>query len=173
MSSEQEKIVVIDIGKCDGCRECEKACSLKHFGVESPEHSRIRIEEFPDGNLYVPVLCQTCEDSLCIKVCPMNARVKLPNGAIVTDEEKCIGCRTCVYICPTGAPVKNPVSEKLMTCDRCTEDEEIPLCAKACSKQKALRFLDAKDVIRTTTREYARHIKKAYRPFGLGNKFTR
>lgn len=163
VSSTKEKIFVVDAAKCDGCRDCLKACSMKHFGVETVEHSRIRIEAFPDGNLYVPVVCQACGDSLCIKVCPMNARVKLESGAVVTDEERCIGCKTCVYVCPIGAPVENPVSGKLMTCDRCMEDEEILLCVKACAKQQALKFIDAKDIQRTTVRESAVKIKRAYK----------
>ncbi|UCF91166.1 MAG: 4Fe-4S dicluster domain-containing protein [Desulfobacterales bacterium] len=164
MSSKDQKIFVVDERKCDGCRECEKACSHKHFGVCSPRHSRIRIEAFGDGDLFVPVFCQACGDPLCIKVCPMNARIELANGAVVTDEDRCIGCRTCVYICPVGAPVENPVSGKLMTCDRCAEDEELPLCVQACSKQQALRFVDARVVARTTARECAARLKAAYKP---------
>ena len=158
----KERIFVIDVDKCDACRECVKACSMKHFSVETPEHSRIRIEEFPDGNLRVPVLCQGCRESLCMKVCPMNARIELESGAVVTNEEKCIACRTCVYVCPIGAPVENPVSGKLMTCDRCTKDEEVPLCVKACAEQQALRYLEAAKVAKKTTRARAARIKEAY-----------
>lgn len=165
----KEKIFLVDVDKCDGCRECMKACSLKHFGVDSAEHSRIRIEEFPEANLHVPVLCQACEESLCIKVCPMNARKKLDSGAVVTDEERCIRCRTCVYVCPIGAPTENPESGKLMTCDRCMEDEEIPLCALACAKQKALKFIEARHAAQKTARQCAARFKKAYRPIKTEN----
>jgi len=163
MSSKKEKIFVLDVEKCDGCGECVKVCSLKHFKVETAEHSRIRIEVFPDGNLCIPIFCQACGESLCIKVCPMNARLKLENGAVVTDEDKCIGCRTCVYVCPIGAPVENPVSGKLMTCDRCLEDEGHLPCVQACAKQQALKFIDAKEIQRTTVRARAAKIKKAYK----------
>jgi Fe-S-cluster-containing dehydrogenase component len=137
---------------------------MKHFGVDDPEHARIRIEEFPDGNLYVPVVCQACGDSLCIKVCPMNARVKLESGAVVTDEERCIGCRTCVYVCPIGAPVENPVSGKLMTCDRCQTAEDGPLCAVACADKRALIFIESKSLRKTTVRKCAARMKTAFKP---------
>jgi Fe-S-cluster-containing dehydrogenase component len=40
---------------------------------------------------------------------------------VVTDEDRCIGCRACAYICPFGAPVVNPDSGKTMTCDLCAK----------------------------------------------------
>lgn len=163
MSEKKDKIFIIDVDKCDGCRECEKACSQGHFNEDGPEHSRIQIEDFEDGNLHVPIFCQACEDSPCIMVCPMNARLKLENDAVVTDEDRCIGCRTCVYICPVGAPVENPETKKLMTCDRCAEKEEL-LCVKACAEQKALRFVDAKSAARLTARECAVRLKGGYKP---------
>ncbi len=164
MPSQTEKIFLIDTDKCDACRECVKACARQHFGVEHPEYARIRIEEFQAAKLCVPVFCQACEDSPCIKTCPMNTRIKLDNGSMVTDEERCIGCRTCVYICPTGAPIENPLTGKLMTCDRCGDDNETPLCVRACEKQKALQFIKPHDIGRKTARGCAARMKKAYKP---------
>jgi len=164
MPLKPEKIFLIDIDKCDGCRECMKACARTHFGIEHPSYARIRIDEFQEAKLCVPVLCQACEDSPCIRTCPMNARIKLHNGSIATDEDRCIGCRTCIYICPTGAPVENPLTQKLMTCNRCGDDDETPLCVRACEKQKALRFVKSHDLARKTVRGCATRMKKAYKP---------
>jgi hypothetical protein len=43
-------------------------------------------------------------------------------------------------------------------------DEEVPLCAKACAEQQALKIIDARDVPRITARECAAKIKRAYKP---------
>jgi len=37
----------------------------------------------------------------CIRVCPVNAIAKTPDGRVEVDKELCIGCRKCVEICPT------------------------------------------------------------------------
>jgi len=158
-----ENIFIVDVEKCDGCGECVNVCSREHFKVESAKHSRIRVETFQDGNFCVPIFCQACDDALCIKVCPVNARVKLANGAVVTDEDTCIACRTCVYVCPIGAPVENPDSGKLMTCDRCVDDGDILPCVQACHKQQALKFIDAGDIQRTTVRESASKIRRGFK----------
>jgi len=105
-----------------------------------------------------------CEDATCIKVCPMNARVRLASGAVVTDEDKCIGCRACVYACPFGAPVVNPENGKTMSCDLCMDDEMGPWCVKACTMQQALRFVPAKDVSRAKGREWAKIVAEGYEP---------
>ncbi len=163
MSLKREKLFIIDVEKCDGCGECVKVCSLQHFKMDTAEHSRIRVEEFPDGNLCVPILCPACGDPLCIKVCPVNARAKLSNGAVVTDEDTCIACRTCVYVCPIGAPVENPVSGKMMTCDRCMDEGNDLPCVQACHKQQALKFMDARAIQSTTVRESASKIKRGFK----------
>jgi Fe-S-cluster-containing hydrogenase component 2 len=160
--SDKKQIFIVDVEKCDGCRDCERVCSQEHFNTDDPSHSCIRIETFEDGGLHVPVFCQACNDSPCVQVCPMNARVKLENGAVVTDEDRCIGCRTCVYICPYGAPVENPQTAKLMTCDRCLRNPAGPRCVQACSEQKALRFVAARHVGRTSARSCAEKLKSAY-----------
>ncbi|MDD2388551.1 MAG: 4Fe-4S dicluster domain-containing protein [Desulfobacterales bacterium] len=160
----QEKVLVIDPDKCTGCHSCEMACSAKHFGKCSPYLSRIRIHDFGMVGTYVPVTCQACEDAPCIKVCPMNARIRIESGAVITDESKCIGCRACTYACPFGAPVINPESGKTMSCDLCMDDELGPWCAKACTLQEAIRFVNIEDAARARGRDMASIIKKEIEP---------
>ncbi len=166
MSPKQEKVFIIDPDRCTGCHSCEMACSIKHFGVCSPRYSRIRIEEFPEINSYVPVVCQACEDPVCIRTCPMNGRLQLSSGAIVTDPDRCIGCRTCIYACPFGAPVVNPETGKVMSCDLCAGDELGPWCVMACEIQGALKYVDARKAGKGRSRESAGRFKKILgRPF--------
>jgi phenylacetyl-CoA:acceptor oxidoreductase subunit 1 len=41
-----------------------------------------------------------CEEAPCLKVCPTEATSRREDGIIITDYEKCIGCRLCVVACP-------------------------------------------------------------------------
>lgn len=160
-----ERVIVIDPDKCTGCHSCEMACSMKNFGKCHPTLSRIRIQEFREVNTFIPVNCQACEEALCMKVCPMGARIRLESGAVVTNEEACIGCRACMYICPFGAPVLNPENGKTMTCDQCSSEEE-PWCAKACTLQKAIQFVPKHQASAVKSREYAWKLKEQYKPQG-------
>jgi Fe-S-cluster-containing hydrogenase component 2 len=90
------------------------ACSMMHHGILSPHRARIRVLRFASGGGNIPLICHACEDAPCIKTCPMNARRRLDNQAVVTDGERCIGCRACAYICPFGAPQVHPDSGKAM-----------------------------------------------------------
>ncbi len=157
-------MIFVDEERCNGCGNCRIACSMKHFGTVNPRFSRIRIEEFRDTGSFVPIVCQACEDSVCIKTCPMNARIRLENGSVVTDEERCIGCRACIYICPLGAPEINPCDGKSMTCDLCILDESGPWCVKACREQNALILTSGKNVSKAKEREYASRVKETYAP---------
>lgn len=99
-----------------------------------------------------------------MKVCPTNARIRLESGAVVTNEDQCIGCRACTYACPFGAAVVNPENSKSMSCDLCMDDELGPWCVKACSMQKALQFVDSQDAAKTKGRGWANIVKKEFEP---------
>lgn len=168
-SDNKRKVIMVDPNKCTGCHGCEMACSLEHHDLCSPNYSRIRIQEFRETNTFIPVMCQGCDDAVCIKYCPANARVKLSNGAVVTDEERCIGCRACVAGCPFGAININPANNKPISCDLCVSLVEGPACVRACTMQKALQFVDMDACGKMKSREWARVIQKDYAPPGANN----
>ncbi len=149
----------IDPKKCNACHECTTACAMKHHGVADPKYSSIRILQFETQDLNVPVICQACEDAICISVCPMNARVKKSNGTIVTDKEVCIGCKACLYICPMGGPVENPATGQTMTCDMCKDDPKGPRCVKACRDQGAITICEIDTQVNQTARQQAGRMK--------------
>ncbi len=159
----KEKVIVIDPDKCTGCHSCEMACSMKNFSKSHPYYSRVRINEFREVNTFIPVTCQACEEAPCIKVCPMGARYRTENGAVVTNEDACIGCRACSYACPTGAPVINPDNGKTMSCDKCA-GEEMPWCVKACTMQGALQYVPKYMVAKTSGKKHAWELKEEYKP---------
>lgn len=161
METRREQIVV-DPQKCTACHQCTMACAMKHYGRINPQLARIKIIELKDQKMNVPVICMACEDAPCIKVCPMNARVRLLNGAVVTNTDVCIGCRACIYICPAAAPAVNPYTGRTMTCDLCEGDDTGPWCVTACKDQGALKICKTDEALMEKTRKQAARTKKIY-----------
>lgn len=139
------------------------ACSMQHHNVINPSLSRIKILRFEPEALNVPVICMACDKAPCIKVCPMNARLRQANGTVVTDTSVCIGCRACVYICPVGSPSSNPYTGQTMTCDLCMDEKAEPWCVAACKLEGALTMLRSGSLAANTIRERAAR-DRAIRP---------
>lgn len=121
----------LDLSRCIGCRRCVKACVTENnqsrpnegAGHDNPiEWIRVlelnkghgidlshanpyyNPEKVPQpGKFYLPVQCQQCENPPCVKVCPVKATWKEPDGVVVIDYDWCIGCRYCMVACPYGA----------------------------------------------------------------------
>ena len=63
-------------------------------------------------------------------------------GAVLCDEDRCVGCWMCVMVCPFGAIQRNLVGNKVASkCDLCY-GEEMPVCVANCPNE-ALTFVDA------------------------------
>lgn len=52
---------------------------------------------------FEPRLCMQCANSPCTTVCPVGATYRTPEGVILVDARRCIGCGYCVVACPYGA----------------------------------------------------------------------
>lgn len=152
----------IDPQKCTACHRCTIACSMKHHGVVNPKLSRIQILQFQNPEFNAPVICMACENSPCIKVCPMNARKRTTNGSIQTNTDVCIGCRACTYICPVSSPAVNPYTGQTMTCDMCKDDASGPWCVTACKQEGALTLQDNDSLTTEIARKQAARFRKLY-----------
>ncbi len=122
--------MVIDLGKCIGCRRCAYACKLENTvpdtisppyimvfqtqsktGVSGYYHppkmpragTTMMYTKLRKDMWYMPVQCNHCDDAPCVKVCPTSASYKAPDGIVMVNYKKCIGCRYCMTACPYQA----------------------------------------------------------------------
>ncbi|RLB59001.1 MAG: 4Fe-4S ferredoxin [Deltaproteobacteria bacterium] len=116
--------LVIDVNKCSSPavqRACAEACHRVHNVPHVPEHkhevkwiwSTGFENAFPEQAHHdyrrdllenpVMVLCNHCERPPCVRVCPTQATFKRPDGVVMMDMHRCIGCRYCIAACPYGA----------------------------------------------------------------------
>jgi len=128
--------MVIDVSKCYGCYACLAACAAENnvpIGV-----FRTWVERYvkPEGGvIFVPKMCNHCEEPSCVEVCPVNATFKAPSGEVLIDDGICIGCGACIQNCPYGARFFNPVkgvADKCTLCFHRIYDGKLPACVEAC-----------------------------------------
>lgn len=125
-----KKIIEIDPDVCTGCKYCENVCSFEHTHECSPIRARINIIKREKHGLYVPMICQQCEDPPCMDACPTGALYVDPATEILRIKDAvCIGCKACVIACPFGAIKIDPITKRAIKCDLCGGD---PSCVKCC-----------------------------------------
>ena len=103
--------MVIDLNKCSGCMSCDVACTRENFTPPGVLWSKVHIYEtgaYPQSKLRsLPTLCMHCDEPACLKACPTGATSKRPDGVVVIDNERCIGCGYCALACPYEARTLN------------------------------------------------------------------
>lgn len=156
----QKWIMVIDLAKCDGCRDCTKACDKMHF--VPPFQEWIKVYEMTDneeaGPYFLPRPCMHCDNPPCVRACPVGATFKRSDGIVMMDQDRCIGCRNCIAQCPYSArffnwgepphtpeelaqpysmelnyPHRKGVVEKCTFCPHLLREGKLPACASACT----------------------------------------
>jgi formate dehydrogenase iron-sulfur subunit len=141
---------LIDASRCIDCRACLVACSVENN--VSMTHTRIWIKdtgvtgEYPDLKRYTaPYHCMHCVDPACVSACTVGALQQNEDGIVTYDNDRCIGCRYCMYACPFEVPhFEWDKRFALITkCDLCVarleEGQKQPACAATCPTQ-AIRF---------------------------------
>lgn len=100
-------VMLIDQRKCVGCHACTIGCIAENKlppGVVYRPVVTTERGEFPNVHVsFTPRPCMQCDNPSCTNVCPVNATWKRPDGVVVVDYDKCIGCRYCLTACPYGA----------------------------------------------------------------------
>jgi Fe-S-cluster-containing dehydrogenase component len=143
--TKHEYVYLIDTRKCIGCGSCVRACSRENN--VPPEYFRTWVERYrvsrtgevrvdsPNGGMdgfeplvsgqhvtkafFFPKLCCHCTNTPCVQLCPVGASYRTPDGVILVDEKRCIGCGYCVQACPYGSRFIHPVDHVASKCTLC------------------------------------------------------
>lgn len=94
--------------------------------------------------------CNHCNDPACVHACPTGAMHIAPDGTVIHDDNRCIGCARCVHSCPYGAVSINEATGYAQKCDACAAlrvEGKDPACALACIT-RALHFARIADLER-------------------------
>jgi molybdopterin-containing oxidoreductase family iron-sulfur binding subunit len=172
--------MIIDLGRCDGCQsigkppQCTAACVEGHFVPEPMEWIEVYEHEHPEpGTGFIPTPCMQCQNPPCVNVCPVAATWSTPEGIVLIDQDRCIGCRMCMAACPYErrffawskpptpveavfmeyspehqTPMRKGVVYKCDFCPDMARAGRLPYCAQACPN-KAIYYGDLEEDLAT------------------------
>jgi len=124
---------------CLGCHLCEYECAfansgetniVKAFKRDLKPIPRLHVEDAENG-IHFAVSCRQCEVPYCVLGCITGALSRDEQGVIHIDDNKCIGCRTCMLMCPYGALTINH-NKTVTKCELCTDNNQEPACVQNC-----------------------------------------
>lgn len=154
-----ETAIKYDSSKCTACKGCQVACKqwnqlsapLVAEEYEFTKSFQSPLDVAPNTWLIINFseedqeigiewnfmrnACFHCTEAACEMACPVGAITHKDSGAVVIDEEKCIGCRYCVASCPFSVPRWDEARNKTYKCWQCfdrTSAERAPACVSTC-----------------------------------------
>ena len=187
--------MVLDIDKCIGSGNCVRACKSENDVLNEPGAFRTWVERYrvhpddmehpivdsPNGGydgftgldapgdgvkvFFVPKMCNHCVDSPCTQVCPVGATFHSPDGVVLIDKSRCLGCRYCIQACPYGCRYFDP---RTQTADKCTlcyhriTKGLTTACAEVCptGARQLVDLKDPKDPVHEFLRTHKIHVLK-------------
>lgn len=98
--------MLIDLTRCIGCDSCTLACKQENGTPMDVFFARVLNVEagtYPNvKRIYIPVLCNHCENPVCLRACPNKAIFRREDGIVLIDQDRCRGAGACVSACPYG-----------------------------------------------------------------------
>jgi formate dehydrogenase iron-sulfur subunit len=156
--------ILVDVTKCTGCERCVGAC-VEENGLDpvQAQKDRATTEDGLSDNRLLSILqvedgrfarmsCMHCVEPSCVSACLVGGITKTPEGPVVYDPDKCIGCRYCMLACPFHVPRYEwdetlPYMKKCAMCFQRLDDGLEPACVEACPND-ALHFGERDDLLR-------------------------
>ncbi len=171
---------LIDLRRCTGCSSCAIACKTESdVRLGTFKNGVIQHEQgtYPNTTRhFVPWLCNHCKNPPCLAGCPVEpiratlefpsgeiaeyyarATYQRPDGLVLNDSERCVGCGQCVSRCPyrarfldrhrpaggdpasVGLTHPNPkASDKCTLCVHRLENGVVPACVNTCPAEARL-----------------------------------
>ncbi len=155
--------ILFDATKCTGCERCVTACGEAH-GIDPwmaardravvkdglSAHRLLSIQSAEQGR-FVRKSCMHCLEPSCVSACLVGGLTKSPEGPVIYDPDKCIGCRYCMLACPFHVPRYewDKIVPFVKKCDMCVDrlrEGKIPACVEICP-EKALEFGDRNELL--------------------------
>jgi molybdopterin-containing oxidoreductase family iron-sulfur binding subunit len=102
-------VMVIDLARCANARACVDACQEGHLLPKDHEWMKLYLlqDDYNTAKYWFPRPCFHCDKPMCVSVCPVGATYKRPDGIVLIDNQRCIGCKFCMTGCPYSARVFN------------------------------------------------------------------
>jgi len=123
------KEIKVDLGKCNGCRACEKACAAFHaiprYSNFNPARSRIKVVVDERNDQWVPVRAGGYTQAECSG-----------RNLYVIDGKEYSECALCPASCPSRPWFKEPDSGLPLKCDMCEDVPPLsePMCVQMCAR---------------------------------------
>jgi formate dehydrogenase iron-sulfur subunit len=178
--------ILTDTTRCTGCEACVAACKQANaLGPDTPGRWMRAIDDLSatrfttvitrDGQS-VRQQCRHCVDPACVSACLVGAMQKTPEGPVIYDGDRCMGCRYCMVACPFeipryewAAPV--PYVRKCNMCHLRLAKGDLPACVEACP-QKASIFGEREALLAEAHRRIranpGRYVNKVYGESDVG-----